>query len=178
MSAALEASVSPALEVSVASAVAALVSVYTADAHFLDAASAAVAVAAEAAAVGAVELAGYGHPPGAGSTPAGPNLHLRVKKLASRRSKSNKQRLLRKRSDESHPNPPRPRTSRAGAITPAGSQYSPRSAAPRRVKSYRTPHVWWPLNSSGSFAIFAAMRLASSLVSSLAADRRPGSSSK
>jgi len=50
----------------------------------LDAASAAVAVAAEAAAVGAAELAGYGHPPGAGSTPAGPNLHLRVKKLASR----------------------------------------------------------------------------------------------
>jgi hypothetical protein len=76
---------------------------YTADAHFLDAASAAVAVAAEAAAAGAVELAGYGHPPGAGSTPAGPNLHLRVKNLASRRSKSNKQRLLRKRSDESRP---------------------------------------------------------------------------
>ena len=57
---------------------------YTAGAPFLDAASAAVAVAAEAAAVGAAELAGYGHPPGAGSTPAGPNLHLRVKKLASR----------------------------------------------------------------------------------------------
>jgi hypothetical protein len=57
---------------------------YTADARFLDAASAAVAVAAEAAAVGAAELAGYGHPLGAGSTPAGPNLHLRVKKLASR----------------------------------------------------------------------------------------------
>ena len=84
---------------------------YTADAPFLDAASAAVAVAAEAAAVGAAELAGYGHPPGAGSTPAGPNLHLRVKKLASRQSKSNKQRLLRKRSDESHPNPPQPRAS-------------------------------------------------------------------
>src|SRR6516225_4179939 len=73
--------------------------IYTADAHFLDAASAAVAVAAEA--VGAAELAGYGHPPGAGSTPAGPNLHLRVKKLASRQSKSNKQRLLRKGSDDS-----------------------------------------------------------------------------
>ena len=64
---------------------AALVSVYIADAHFLDAVSAAVAVAAEA---GAAELAGYGHPPGAGSTPAGPNLHLRVKNLASRRSQS------------------------------------------------------------------------------------------
>jgi hypothetical protein len=107
MSAALEASVSPALEVSVASAVAALVSVCTADAHFLDAASAAVAVAAAA---GAAEPAGYGHPPGAGSTPAGPNLHLRVKKLASRQSKSHKRRWLR-RSDESHSNPPRPRVS-------------------------------------------------------------------
>jgi hypothetical protein len=50
---------------------AALVSVYIADAHFLDAVSAAVAVAAEAAEGGAAELAGYGHPPGAGSTPAG-----------------------------------------------------------------------------------------------------------
>ena len=75
--------VSPALApVSVAGAV--MVSMYTADAHFLDAASAAVAVAAEA--VGAAGLVGYGHPHGAGSTPAGPNLHLRVKKLASRRS--------------------------------------------------------------------------------------------
>ena len=63
---------------------AALVSVYIADAHFLDAASAAVVVAAEAAAVGAAELAGYGRPGGAGSTLVGPNLHLRVKKLASR----------------------------------------------------------------------------------------------
>ena len=67
---------------------AALASVYIADAHFLDAVSAAVAVAAEAAEAGAAELAGYGHPPGAGSTPAGPNLHLRVKNLASRRSQS------------------------------------------------------------------------------------------
>jgi hypothetical protein len=33
-------------------------------------------------------------------------------------------------------------------------------------------------NSSGSFAIFAAIRRASSGVSSFAADRRPGSSSK
>ena len=101
--AALEASLSAALEAPVASAVAALVSVfaalvsvfaalvsvfaalvsvYIADAHFLDAASAAVVVAAVA--VGAAELAGYGRPGGAGSTPAGPNLHLRVKKLASR----------------------------------------------------------------------------------------------
>ena len=79
---------------------AALVSVYIAGAHFLDAASAAVAVAA--AAVGAAELAGYGRPPGAGSTPAGPNLHLRVKKLASRLSQSHKRRWLRKRGDESH----------------------------------------------------------------------------
>jgi hypothetical protein len=52
------------------------VSMYIADARFLDAAS--TAVAAEAAAVGAAELAGYGHPRGAGSTPAGPNLHVRV----------------------------------------------------------------------------------------------------
>ena len=65
---------------------AALVSVYIADAHFLDAASAAVVVAAVV--VGAAELAGYGHPRGAGSTPAGPNLHLPVKKLASRLSQS------------------------------------------------------------------------------------------
>src|SRR6516162_6457566 len=50
--------------------------------------------------VGAAELAGYGHPPGAGSTPVGLNLHLQVKKLASRRSKSNKRRCLRKRSSE------------------------------------------------------------------------------
>jgi hypothetical protein len=61
---------------------AALVSVYIADAHFLDAASAAVVVAAVAAAVGAAELAGYGHPGGVGSTPVGPNLHLRAKNLA------------------------------------------------------------------------------------------------
>ena len=67
---------------------AARASVYLADAHFLEAGSAAVAVAAEAAEAGAAELAGYGHPPGAGSTPAGPNLHLRVKNLASRRSQS------------------------------------------------------------------------------------------
>ena len=86
------------LEVSVASAAAALVSVYAAlvsayiaDVHFSDAASAAVAVAAEVAAVGgAAELAGYGHPAGAGSTLAGPNLHLPVKKLASRRSQSDR----------------------------------------------------------------------------------------
>src|SRR5262252_583343 len=64
---------------------AALVSVYIADAHFLDAVSAAVAVAAEG---GAAEIAGYGHPPGAGSTPALPNLYLRLKNLASRRSQS------------------------------------------------------------------------------------------
>ena len=75
---------------------------YTADARFLDAASAAVAVAAEAAAVGAAELAGYGHPPGVGSTPAGPNLHRLVKKLASRRSRSLKQGWPRERSNESH----------------------------------------------------------------------------
>ncbi len=144
MSAALEASESPALEVSVASAVAALVSVYTADAHFLDAASAAVAVAAVAAVVGAAEPAGYGHPSGAGSTPAGPNLHRQVKNLASRRSKSNKQRWLRKRSDQSHSNPPRPRVS-----------------------------LGFSRSRSGSLAIFAAILRASSLLSNLAADRRP-----
>jgi hypothetical protein len=77
----------------------AALSVYIADAHFSDAASAAVVVAAEAAEAGVVELAGYGHPLGAGSTPAGPNLHLLVKKLASRRSKSHKRRWPRKRSD-------------------------------------------------------------------------------
>jgi len=94
--AALEASMSAALEVFVASAAAALevsmyaalVSVYIADAHFLDAASAAVVVAAVA--VGGAELAGYGHPRGAGSTLAGPNLHLRVKNHASRRSQSDR----------------------------------------------------------------------------------------
>jgi hypothetical protein len=86
---------SAALEVPVASAAAALVSVcaalvsaYIADAHFSDAASAAVVVAAVA--VGAAELAGYGHPAGVGSTLAGPNLHLRVKKLASHRSQSDR----------------------------------------------------------------------------------------
>src|SRR6516225_4059541 len=66
---------------------AALVSVYIADAHFLDAVSAAVAVAAEAA---AAELAGYGHPPGAGSTPAGASPHLRLRYLLSRRSQSHR----------------------------------------------------------------------------------------
>ena len=89
VSAALEVSASPVLQVSADLAALAFmytaleVSTYTADAHFLDAASAAVAVAA---AVGAAELAGYGLPRGAGSTPAGPNLHRLVKKLASRRS--------------------------------------------------------------------------------------------
>ena len=77
-------------------------SMYTVDAHFSDVASAAAAVAAEAAAVGAAELAGYGHPPGGGSTPAGPNLHRLVKKLASRRSRSLKQGRPRKRSNEGH----------------------------------------------------------------------------
>jgi len=69
---------------------AALVSVYIADAHFLDAVSAAVAVAAEAAEAGAAELAGYGHPPGAGSTPAGASPHLRLRYLLSRRSQSHR----------------------------------------------------------------------------------------
>ena len=69
---------------------AALVSVYIADAHFLDAVSAAVAVAAEAAEGGAAELAGYGHPPGAGSTPAGASPHLRLRYLLSRRSQSHR----------------------------------------------------------------------------------------
>jgi hypothetical protein len=119
----------PALWVSVAGAVE--VSMYTADAHFLDAASAAVVVAAEA--VGAAELAGYGHPPGAGSTPAGLNLHLRVKKLASRRSKSHKQRWLRKRSDESY----RRSSSDIGellAVVVAAQKHasSPRLPQPRR----------------------------------------------
>jgi hypothetical protein len=79
-----------------------MVSMYTVDAHFLDAASAAVAVAAEA--VGAVELAGYGRRRGAGSTLAGPNLHRRVKKLASRRSKSHKRRKKRSATQRGVPN--------------------------------------------------------------------------
>jgi hypothetical protein len=124
VSPALKVSVSPALKVSVSPAL--KVFMYTADAHFLDVASAAVAVVAEA--VGAAELAGYGHPPGAGSTPAGPNPHLRVKKLASRRSRSLKQRLLRKRSDESQLNSSAPRQFRIFAIAPAAWRYSPRSA--------------------------------------------------
>ena len=57
---------------------------------FLDAVSAAVAVAAEAAEAGAAELAGYGHPPGAGSTPAGASPHLRLRYLLSRRSQSHR----------------------------------------------------------------------------------------
>jgi len=44
-----------------------------------------------------------------------------------------------------------------------------------RANHHRTPHVLWRLNGSGSLAILAAMRLASSLVSSLTADRRSGS---
>ena len=88
--------------VPVSAALVPVLSVALADARFLDAASAAVAVAAEAAAVGAAELAGYGHPPGVGSTPAGPNLHRLVKKLASRRSRSLKQGWPRERSNESH----------------------------------------------------------------------------
>jgi len=119
----------PALWVSKAGAV--KVSNITADARFLDAASAAVAVAAEA--VGAAELAGYGHPPGVGSTLAGPNPHLRVKKLASRRSRSLKQRLLRKRSDESQPNSSASRQFRIFVIAAAARRYSPQSFAPRRL---------------------------------------------
>jgi hypothetical protein len=108
-----------ALELSAAGAAA---SGYTADAHFLDAASAAVAPAGEA--VGAAELAGYGHPPGAGSTPAGLNLHLQAMKLASFLSKSNKGRCLRKRSSETS------RQLLRFSTAPAAWQYSPRSAAP------------------------------------------------
>jgi hypothetical protein len=99
-------------------------SMFTADAHFLDAALVAVAVAAEA--VGAAELAGYGHPPGAGSTPAGPNPLLQVKKLASRRSKSNKRRCLRKRSSEAS------RQLLRYSIALAAWRCSPRSAAPNK----------------------------------------------
>jgi hypothetical protein len=43
---------------------------------------------------------------------------------------------------------------------------------------HRTPHALWRLNSSGSFAIFTAIRLASSRSNNFAADLRPGSSSK
>ena len=49
----------------------------------------------------------------------------------------------------------------------------PQTAAP-----YGTPHVLWRINSSGNFAMFAAIRRASSRVSNFAADLRPGSSSK
>jgi hypothetical protein len=45
-------------------------------------------------------------------------------------------------------------------------------------KRRQTILVYGFRNSSGSFAIFAAIRRASSLASSSAADRRPGSSSK
>jgi hypothetical protein len=48
----------------------------------------------------------------------------------------------------------------------------------QRVESYDTPHVLRRLNSSGNFAILTAIRRASSLLSNLAADLRPGSSSK
>jgi hypothetical protein len=51
--------------------------------------------------------------------------------------------------------------------------FAARSAAP-----HRTPHVRWRLNSSGSFAIFTAIRLASCRSNNFAADLRPGSSSK
>jgi hypothetical protein len=44
--------------------------------------------------------------------------------------------------------------------------------------SFRSPLPFALLNSSGSLAILAAIRRASSLVSNLAADLRPGSSSK
>jgi len=40
------------------------------------------------------------------------------------------------------------------------------------VWAQRTPQVWRRLNNSGSLAIFAAIGRASSLLSSLAADRR------
>jgi hypothetical protein len=107
------------------------ISVCIADAHFSDAASAAVVVVAEA--VGAAELAGYGHPPGAGSTPAGPNLHLRAKKLASRRSKSHKQRWLRKRTDESYRQYSSASRQFWDFLNSSGSlASSPRSFAPRR----------------------------------------------
>jgi len=42
----------------------------------------------------------------------------------------------------------------------------------------KPPYVTFGRSSSGSLAIFAAIRRASSLVSSLAAERRPGSSPK
>jgi hypothetical protein len=142
LAAALQAS-GAALEVAAAlqaSGAALEVSVYIADAHFSDAVSAAVVVAAEA--VGAAELAGYGHPPGAGSTPAGPNLHLRVKKLASRRSKSSKQRWLR-RSDESHSNPPRPRVSLVSSQKLRQPwRCSPQFGAPNRVCPLRRCGCW------------------------------------
>ena len=41
-----------------------------------------------------------------------------------------------------------------------------------KLQNHRTPHVRWRLNSSGSFATFAAIRRASLRVSSFAARRR------
>lgn len=120
-----------------------------ADTSFSEVASSAVAVvAAEDAAI----PAGFGHRPGAGSTPAGRSLHHRHRYLLSRRSNPHRQRsLLRKVMGIS---------------------------SPHELNSVRHRSLSQVLpNSSGSFATFVAIRRASSFVSSLAADRR-GSSSK
>jgi hypothetical protein len=45
-------------------------------------------------------------------------------------------------------------------------------------RAHRTPQVLWRLNSSGNFATFVAILLASSRSNNFAADPRRGSSSK
>jgi hypothetical protein len=52
-----------------------------------------------------------------------------------------------------------------------------REVRPTYFSAMRAPH-YGLRKSSGNFAMFAAILRASSLLSSLAADRRPGSSSK
>jgi hypothetical protein len=67
---------------------------------------------------------------------------------------------------------------RSGATGATGGQASVRQSAKREGIAIPVPDCQGFRNSSGSLAIFAAIRRASSLLSNLAADRRPGSSSK
>jgi hypothetical protein len=58
---------------------------------------------------------------------------------------------------------------RLSATAKAGSSSLPLCSTVAPV--YRTPHVLWRLNSSGSLATFAAIRHASAFVSNLAAQK-------
>jgi hypothetical protein len=60
-------------------------------------------------------------------------------------------------------------------LAEAGAQFLDRPRRRREVATIREHHL---RTSSGSLAIFAAIRRASSFLSSLAADRRPASSSR